>query len=281
MTLTKSQLKIHIKYRVQEAPYCVLEVEEIVLVSRILPGYPQEFRVKAYVCEGRDARLSQVRREILDSFEVVTRPSLYYTQFLPVKGVMVKADGSVDPAALRAGAEIVDVMLSGREDIAECMSRRGADLAIIPRDQSNTDLPEFAYLAGTSDFTGRSRDNFDIRGLGAIDGQPVSSAGEEQLLGEFGPEHPWYPYRGLVAVHEYAHGIQNLCFTPEDHERWNTFYADAERAGIYPGTHMMADELEFFAVFSTAYFEGDRGAGSRPQPRGPQIPVPDDRPDAG
>ena len=56
-------------------------------------------------------------------------------------------------------------------------------------------------------------------------------------------------------MHELAHGIQNLCFTAEDHEEWNGFYGEAVRADLYPGTHMMYDANEFFAVFSTAYFE--------------------------
>ena len=58
-----------------------------------------------------------------------------------------------------------------------------------------------------------------------------------------------------MAVHEIAHGIQNLCFRVEDHEEWERFYAEAVQAGVYPGTHMMANAMEFFAVFTTVYFE--------------------------
>ena len=69
------------------------------------------------------------------------------------------------------------------------------------------------------------------------------------------PHHPYYPFRGLVAVHEFAHGIQNLCFTQEDHEQWNGFYEESVQAELYPGSHMMADVMEFFAVLTTGYFE--------------------------
>ncbi len=124
----------------------------------------------------------------------------------------MKADGTVDPAAVEAGAEMVATLLSGREDIARCMVGKRAELAIIPRDRTLTSLPEYAHLKGTRDFTGRSRDTFDLRSVGAVPGLPVSSAGEEQVLGSLGPERPYYPYyRGWVAVHEIAHGIQNLC----------------------------------------------------------------------
>lgn len=245
-----------IRYRVQEAPqYCVVDVEELLVISEFLTGFPQGFRVRVWMCENDVANHGQIRTSVLGSFQVATRPAEYYTQFVPVKGVMVKAHESVAPAALQAGAEIVDGLLSGREDIAECMPLQGADLAIIPRNQTNVDLPEFAHLKGTSDFTGRRRDTFEIRGLGGVAGQPVSSAGEEQLLGNRGPEHPWMPYRGLAAAHEYAHAIQNVCFKQEDHDRWNKFYEEASEAGLYPGSHMMADVHEFFAVLSTVYFE--------------------------
>ena len=254
-----------IRYRVQESPqYCVVDVQEVVLVSQVLPGNPQGFRIKAWMCEHDVAAHGDIRNSVLDSFQVTTIPARYYTQFVPVKGVMVKGHKSVDPAALLAGAEIVDAMLSGREDIVRCMSLQGADLAVIPRDQVNTDLPEFAHLAETMDFTGRRRDTFEIRGLGGVMGQPVSSAAEEQLLGNWESQHPRYPYRGLVATHEYAHAVQNLCFTQEDWEKWNKFYDKAVEENWYPGSHMMADIYEFFAVFSTGYFEVTNELGHNP-----------------
>lgn len=253
-----------IRYRVQEAPqYCVVDVEELVMVSQILPGYPQGYRLRAWMCEHDVASHGQTRETILDSFQVSTKPPKYYTQFIPVKGVMVRAHESVDPAALQAGAEIVDAMLSGRDDIPGCMAQKRGDLAIIPRDQVNTDLPEFADLKGTEDFTGRSRDTFELRGLGGGGSKPTTS-GEEQLLGNWESQHPWYPYRGLVATHEYAHGIQNLCFTQDDWDEWNKFYDEAVEQNWYPGTHMMADVLEFFAVFSTGYFEVTDELGENP-----------------
>ena len=244
-----------IRYRVQESPgCCVLDVAELVMVAQILLGYPHGFRARTWMCEREAQTYAQERDEMLISFQPVTGEAGYYRQFIVANGVTVKADGSVEPNAVEAGADIVTSMLSGREDIARCMARQRAALAIIPRDQTATSLPEFAYLAGTSDFTGRRRDTYEIRGLGGVAGQPVSSAAEEQLLGNWGPQHPYYPYRGLVATHEFAHAIQNLCFT-EEHEQWNKFYEGALQAGLYPGTHMMADVMEFFAVLSTAYFE--------------------------
>ncbi len=254
-----------IRYRVQEAPeYCVVDVDELVVVSHILSGNPHGFRVRAWMCEHDVARHGETGERNLDSFQVTTRPAAYSTQFMSANGVTVKADGTVEPAAVEAGAEVAAAMLSGRDDIVLCMARERAELAIIPEDRTLTSLPEYAYLKGTSDFTGRGRDTFDIRGVGAVPGLPVSSAAEEQVLGRIGPRHPYYPYRGLVAVHELAHGIQKLCFTAEDHGEWKGFYTEAVRADLYPDTHMMYDVNEFFAVFSTGYFDvtDELGQGS-------------------
>ncbi len=252
---TDSQPTRRIRYRVQESPqYCVLDVEESVVVVQLLPGNPQGFRIRAWMCEHDVANHGQMREQILENFQISTKPAEYYKQFMSVKGVTIKADETVDPAAVEAGTEIVDVMLSGRPDIAQCMARRRGDLVIVPRDQTLTSLPEYQHLEGTTDFTGRRRDNFDIRGVGGVPGLPVSSAAEEQLLGNLEPHHPYYPFRGLVAVHEFAHGIQNLCFTQGDHEQWNRFYEEGVQAELYPGSHMMVDVNEYFAVMATWYF---------------------------
>ena len=257
-----------ITYRVQESPeYCVVDVAEIVMVSVLLPGDPQGFRARAWMCAHDVPQYGPERTRILESFRIITRPATYYTQFLSVKSVVIKATGKVDPDAMFVGGDIVDVMLSGREDISDCMADVGGGLAIIPKDEYVTTLPEYAYLKGRSDFTGRTYESFQLRGLGGVKGQPVSSTSEESLLSLDIDEHPYgrFPFDSLITVHEYAHGIQNLCFTQDDHERWNGFYDAAKRAGIFPGTHMMHDVMEFFAVFSTAYFEVTdeigRGAG--------------------
>ncbi len=247
-----------ITYRVQEsATHCVVDVAELITVSSALPGSQHGYRVRMWMCEGDVADYGQDRLQTLHSFRVTTEPSKYYRQFLSVKDVVIKAKDTVDPDALYAAGDIVGAMLSGRQDIADCMANVGAGLAIIPKDDYVTTLPEFSYLKGTSDFTGRPRDSFAIRGLGAVKGQPVSSTSEEQLLGLPRDQYPHnrFPHIGLITVHEFAHGIQNLCFTQSDWELWEGFYDTELQAGIFPGTHMMHDVYEFFAVLSTAYFE--------------------------
>ncbi len=244
-----------IDYLAQEAPqYCAVSVKEVFLIADSLPDNELGIRLRHYTCRHDEADHAQERQRILESFTVATQPA-FYGQYISLGQVIIKAPASVQPEALRKAAAIADVMLSGRSDIPKCMARTGAQLAIIPKDTFVTGLPEYSYLAGKAAFTGRTYESFQIRGLGAIKGQPVSSGPEEQLIDDFDEHHPYYPYIALSTAHEFAHAIQNLCFREQDHQTWDGLYADALEAGIYPGSHMMANVMEFFAVVSTAYFE--------------------------
>ena len=248
-----------IHYRVQESPeYCVVDVVELVTIADSLAGHVQGYRAQLWMCEHAAATHHKGRMEILDSFRIGTRPSTYYTQFLSVKGVIIKATGKVDPAAFEAAADMISPMLSGRADIGPCMADVGAELAIVPKDEWITTLPEWYFLKGRQDFTGRTYDSFQIRGGGGVRGRPVASTSEESLVGL---RENRYPYTALVTVHEFAHSIQNVCFTKKDHAKWNEFYGAAVQENIFPGSHMMANEEEFFAVFTTAYFEVTRELG--------------------
>ena len=177
----------------------------------------------------------------------------YYKQFIEVKGITVKAAAHVDPAALQAAAHIMDVMLDGREDIATCMAEAGAGMLIVPKDDPLTSLPDYAHLKGGKDpKAGRSYDEI-IRGLGGAPDQPDASTDETHLL--------WTPPNPEVTAHEYAHSIQNICFTTEDHANWDALYDVARRANPFPptfaGKYAMLDKDEFWAVLSNVYLGAD------------------------
>lgn len=141
-------------------------------------------------------------------------------------------------------------MLDGREDIAECMADAGAGLLIVPKDDPLTSLPEYRDLKGGKDpLRGRSYDEI-IRGLGGTPGLPMASTDESHLL--------WTPLNPEVTAHEYAHSIQNLCFTPEDNAKWSALYDTALQANLFPGTYAMLTVHEFWAVFSNVYLGADR-----------------------
>jgi hypothetical protein len=249
----------------RESPeYCVVDVSERLAASETWYDALQAVRVISWMCEGDVNYHSRAREAMLDTFRATSKSSDYYKQALLADGVLIKATGKVDPAALSAAADVVRWMLDGRQDIAKCMANVGAAIAIIPKDEFVTALPEFARLKGRADFTGRNYDSFQLRGLGAVKGQPVSATSEENLLRLPGDLNHWHN----VTVHEFAHAIQNLCFTQNDREKWSNFHAEALQDNLYPGQHAMATVYEFFAVFSSSYFGVTPELGNRNTSRG-------------
>lgn len=239
------------RYRVQQSPeYCVLDVIEVVGVADELPGQRVGFRLRGDSCEWR--QLTSIRR-IVQSFRVIVRPVSYYTQFIDVDGVIIKANKDVVPEAMYRAAETVDAMMQGRLDIVECLADADAAVAIVGETEWVTTLPEFRWLSGREDFTGRPYDGFSIRGLGAVAGHPVSATSEENLL----RKSEAYEFID-VTIHEFAHAIENLCLTESDRVRLIALYESILATGRIDGTHASADVDEFFAVFSTVYFNATR-----------------------
>ena len=156
----------------------------------------------------------------------------------------------VDPAALDVAANIVELMLDGRRDIADCIGNLDSAFAIFPKDRPITDLPEFSYLKGRRDMWGRLYESGLIYGLGGVKENPVSAASEQSLIPD-----PQYPNQGYwVAVHEFAHHLMNLCFSGEDHAIWEGLRRETIEADLGYGEGLMVNVDEFFAGVSTAYF---------------------------
>ena len=182
-----------------------------------------------------------------------------------MEGVTVKAAAHVDPAALQAAAHIMDVMLDGREDIAECMADAGAGMLIVPKDDYITALPEYAHLKGKVDYTDPTRErpydgpNAVIRGQGGHPGQPNASSSEEYLLRS--------PIDPINSAHEYAHSVQNICFTSEDEAKWSAFYDAARQVNAFPDAYAMLTIYEFWAVLSTVYLDASYELGHRAEVR--------------
>ena len=175
----------------------------------------------------------------------------YYSQFVDVRGITVKANERVDPAALQEVAKIIPLMLDGREDIAECIDDYGSSFAVVPKDTAVTELPEFAFLRGKKDIWDRRYDEPGlIFGLGGVRSNPVSTATEESLLRD--PDHPVQGY--WVAVHELGHHMMNLCFTSNDHRVWDRLHRETLATDLDWGRGLMVNVDEFFAGLTEAYF---------------------------
>ena len=177
------------------------------------------------------------------------------------------------PDALHAAAGTIDRMtLHIRPDIPGCLASAGAELAIIPKDEFITALPEFAWLEGMASTDGRAYESFEIRGQGAVKGQPVSVASEENLLGLPGDNYSHVE----VTVDVFAQAIQNLCFTDEDYAALATLYDTARQGSAVPGASVDAflatfTESAFFSTFTTAYFGAIDALPGVPRAATPQL----------
>ena len=243
-----------IEYRLREDPdHCMKNtVEQIALVSS-LPGPARGYRLKHEVCDwGLSTELDRVRRETLASFRIVTNPDAYYHQFISRPGVTIKAPGKVDPEALQESAEILDVMLDGRQDIPDCLGRIGSALAIVADGDPLTALPEFSFLRDVEGEWGRYYNSTHAPGAGGHEESPVSATPEQMLRGLAG----YPPFRD---VHEPGHHVQ-LCFTEIDNLRWMDLYWEAvEKVGSVdeydPISELVSsNSYEFWAGFSSFYF---------------------------
>lgn len=236
-----------LEYRVQESPeYCALAVKELITLAVALPGPTLGVKARTQGCETRQSRQTD---QILDSFRVVVREPLYYTQYIDTNGIVIKANPDVEPEAMHRAAETVDAMLQGRADLAQEV---GAAVAIVPEKEYITTIPEFAQFTGKVQDDGRAYDGFIIRGLGAVKGQPVTATSEENLLRRPQVHDPLSFVD--VTIHEFAHAIENLCFTSTDRQRLTTLYDATIASGAIDDTYAATNEDEFFAVFTTAYF---------------------------
>ena len=234
---------VFVEYVVQDGPeYCAKDVWELIDVESLLPETSKGYRVRHQLCE-REARewrrrgLDRTRRETLESFRIITQPATYYKQFIDVDGIIIKANEMVEVRSMYNSADVIRVMMSSlRDDIRQCLVRQGAAMAIAPFDEFITTLPEFHSEKGEVD---------RVAGLGASKKQPVSGSDETGIM----------TGRYSTVLHEFAHAVQNLCFTTKEQREWVSFYKNTRDAGDLPGTYAITDEHEFFAEFSVSFFE--------------------------
>ena len=118
-------------------------------------------------------------------------------------------------------------------------------MAVFPKYGSLGDLPEFPHMPHW--------------GIGPTKGEGVAAVIESDLLQE--PHQISTPTgaitipTGTVTVHEFAHAVMALCFTPEDHAEVRTLYKDALRANAFHGSYAIKNASEFFAETSVLYFD--------------------------
>lgn len=170
----------------------------------------------------------------------------FHTKAFEWKGIYILANDDVPDEAVYRAAEIIFNSLASAGKYVSAIVGAGGRFAIIPEGTDITDLPDYADLDSFWD---------QYRGLGAVDGRPTSSSGEENLL-----NYPTDPYGGTesIALHEWAHAIDNLGVSKVDPDLMNALsaaYDNAKRTGLWKNTYADDTFDEYFAELSQVYFD--------------------------
>ena len=116
-----------------------------------------------------------------------------------VQGVVVLAHADVSDEAIQECAHRLEQQLGSAPRIAENLSRVGAQMQIIGKDQAVTDLPMYRHTKGKP-FEGKLTMDERGRGYGGL----FCSCCEENLLRL--PSDRWKDHRD-ICMHEFAHTI--------------------------------------------------------------------------
>lgn len=193
------------------------------------------------------------RRDALDALGF----DAFYQKLVNASGIPVISSEKVVDDALMIAKEIVEQMLAFRPDVRQAMMTRGAYVGIMARTEVTTDIPEHAYLANDPNTDWNQR----ARGLGGTPGNPISTAGEENLLCL-----PNDRYQGEnILVHEFAHGIHLIginLLEPGFNGELQAMYEAALGEGLWADTYAGTNRSEYWAEGVRSWFDVDQ----RPQP---------------
>lgn len=169
----------------------------------------------------------------------------FHTKAFEWKGIYILANDAVPDEAVYRAAEIIFNSLASAGKYVASIVEVGGRFAIIPEGTKITELPDYDDLDSSWDI---------YRGLGAVEGRPTSSSGEENLL-----NYPTDPYGGSesIALHEWAHAIDNLGISRVDRGLMQDFaaaYENAKRTGLWKNTYADDTLDEYFAELSQSYF---------------------------
>jgi hypothetical protein len=177
----------------------------------------------------------------------------FYRKHADVCGLPILASAKVEDRALQVAADIVSNMLADRPDVRKKLVEGRVRVGIIGRDEQTTDMPEYSDLGDKEYWNKRAR------GLGATPNRPLSSVGEENLLGLPGDR-----YRGeSILVHEFAHSIHTMGIARLDRNfntELGTAFQAAKDASLWKDTYAMSNRGEYWAEGVQSYFDCNRSA---------------------
>lgn len=176
----------------------------------------------------------------------------FYARHVDAAGLAVVGSGQVEDEALLEAARLVGHLLARRPDLRETLIDAGARVAVIAESEQTTDVPEHSHLDAEY-WNERSR------GLGGTLEVPVTSCGEENLLGR---ESDRYLGESIL-IHEFAHTLHRIALTridPTFDRRLRDAYDAALARGLWSGTYASTNPREYWAEGVQSWFDCNREA---------------------
>ena len=212
-------------------------VVELIGISDEIPGQRVGLRVRGCcVAESQTVREGELT-EIVQSFRLTTneRSDGYYAKFVYLPATTIKSGSLVSDDAIKLAATKFIAMTDESETLTQCLGQEGIEVAIFPNFGQLGWLPEFEYADEGGQPGGEFR--FPIAGTPEWDLDPDR-------------ESP-----GNIAVHEFAHAVHHSCMSNPQWNRWLQIYDNVLGTGKITGTYAATNPKEFFAEFSTIYWD--------------------------
>lgn len=216
------------------------------LFPAVLAGFACGEAAVEPVPEGPACGTPLCNRTALDALGV----DPFYQKYVEANGIPVISSERVEDRALLVAREIVEEVLAHRSDVLGAMQTRGAYVGIMSRDEVTTDIPEHRHLANDPSIDWNQR----ARGLGGTPGNPITTAGEENLLCLVVDR-----YRGEnILVHEFAHSIHLIGIDlaePGFDDELRQLYEDALARGLWSDTYAATNRQEYWAEGVQSWFD--------------------------
>jgi hypothetical protein len=179
----------------------------------------------------------------------------FYAKYLDGDGIPIVSSARVRDEALFGARTILRRMLHERPDIRARLAAEQQRVVVMAPDEQTLDVPEQKELADVPTDTKGVDWNARARGLGGTLAIPVTSVGEENLLGEACDR-----YRGSnVLVHELAHAIQTVGLVRDDafQKALADAFARAKAEGRIQAPYPASSVEEYWAVGAQSWFDAN------------------------
>jgi alpha-glucosidase len=183
----------------------------------------------------------------------------FYKKYMNVNGIHICSSDKVPDSCFHAAQITFDALTRMLPShVMESLTKRGARVTIMAKDEMTTDVPEHAYLARDKKTDWNKR----ARGLGGTLWLPLSSCAEENIMA-----YPNDRYRSEdITIHEFAHTIHNVGIAPAEpgfNDELKAALDSALAEGKYKNVYAANNIEEYFAEGVQTWFDVNTESSER------------------